>query len=259
LSNVIQVHSDATSAIVDILKKVKSKYEFPAKVGWWNRDDKNKEIQLKSSNIKNTTHLDSLFPLVTKIGNIAFTNKIDVYVDTGNTLAWVCNAISTVSARPRVFSSWNNTPMGYSLPAAIGACVSNLGVVKTVVCFIGDGGLSLCMSELALLNQHQLPVKVFVIENGGHNIQKQTIETWLSGRYAGVSVDDGLSMPNFEYFNDVFGFDTYVIRSEDQLDQIEQKLLDSKPYLFRVLVNEKLRSFPVVPYGKKLTDPICLR
>jgi len=45
-----------------------------------------------------------------------------VFVDTGGNLTWTCNGFR-VQQGQRLISAWNNTPMGYSLPAAIGAAL----------------------------------------------------------------------------------------------------------------------------------------
>ena len=47
--------------------------------------------------------------------------------------------------------------MGYGLPAAIGACISNNR--KTTVCIEGDGSLQQNIQELATVAYHKLPLK----------------------------------------------------------------------------------------------------
>ena len=115
-----------------------------------------------------------------------------VFVDTGGNLTWTCNGLR-IKRGQRLISAWNNTPMGYALPAAIGAAVAP--GTAGVTCITGDGGLMICMAELATLVRHNLPVKVLLFNNHGHGIQKQTLETWLDGRYVGVDGPSGLAFP----------------------------------------------------------------
>lgn len=54
--------------------------------------------------------------------------------------------------------------MACGLPYAIAAALAFPG--RQVVAFIGDGGLSMLMGELATITRYQLPIKIVVIKNG---------------------------------------------------------------------------------------------
>jgi thiamine pyrophosphate-dependent acetolactate synthase large subunit-like protein len=56
--------------------------------------------------------------------------------------------------------------LGYALPAAVGPAAGGLRTLA--VC--GDGGLLLGVGELATIVQHQLPVTVLVVDNGGYGM-----------------------------------------------------------------------------------------
>ena len=64
----------------------------------------------------------------------------------------------------RLFSNSGSASMGYDLPAAIGASVADPS--RTVICLAGDGSLQMNVQELATLAALNLPVKIFVLENG---------------------------------------------------------------------------------------------
>ena len=70
--------------------------------------------------------------------------------------------------------------MGYSLPASIGAYFASR---KPVTCIIGDGGIQMNIQELATIAKHNIPVKIFLINNNGYGIIQQTQDTWLQSRY----------------------------------------------------------------------------
>ena len=53
------------------------------------------------------------------------------------------------------------------------------------------------IQELATIQHHRLPVKVFVLNNGGYLTIKQTQELGFEGRYIGIDDDSGLSFPDF--------------------------------------------------------------
>tara|TARA_B100000886_G_C20425734_1_gene493890 strand:- start:2600 stop:4306 length:1707 start_codon:yes stop_codon:yes gene_type:complete len=179
-----------------------------------------------------------------------------IFIDTGNNLAWGCNILSTLKSICPIFSSWNNTPMGYALPGAIGF---SKGSNNSPICvLIGDGGLSLCLSEIAVVKTLNLPLMIIIVENGGHNIQKQTIETWLGGKFAGVNKESNLCLPDFENLGLFFGIESIVLDSENYEEAINsiKKWEAKKPIIIRIIIPEKARSFPIVPFGKKLSSPI---
>ena len=53
--------------------------------------------------------------------------------------------------------------MGYSIPAAMGAKLANPD--KQVVAVCGDGSFQMSMMELATMRQHNIPVKIIVMNN----------------------------------------------------------------------------------------------
>ena len=55
----------------------------------------------------------------------------------------------------------------------------------------------MCAEELATVARYDLPIKIFIFNNQGHGIQKQTIETWLDGRYEALDKKTGLFFPDF--------------------------------------------------------------
>lgn len=62
--------------------------------------------------------------------------------------------------------------LGYGLPAAIGAACagSEHGLPGRVVCIAGDGGFQYTAQELATLAQHQLPVKILLVNDSAYGV-----------------------------------------------------------------------------------------
>lgn len=80
----------------------------------------------------------------------------------------------------RVFTNCGLASMGWGLPAAVGACVGSGG--RRTVCIAGEGGLQMNIQEMATIMHHRLPVKLFVLNNGGYLTMKQTFELGFEGR-----------------------------------------------------------------------------
>jgi acetolactate synthase-1/2/3 large subunit len=173
-----------------------------------------------------------------------------IFVDTGGNLTWTCNGLR-VKERQRVISAWNFTPMGYALPAAIGGCFAASG--QSITCIIGDGGLQLCLGELATVVRHKLPIKIILFNNHSHGIQKQTLETWLNGNYAGVDPTSGLGLSDFSLVPRAMGLDARFISKTDEILSVLQGAYEtSGPVFINVEINPNQKLFPFVKSGDPL-------
>jgi acetolactate synthase-1/2/3 large subunit len=138
-----------------------------------------------------------------------------VVSDCGANLCWVYQ-----SYRPDdsfLFTAGGNSPMGYSLPAAIGAQLSN--PERPIYCFIGDGGLQMNIQELQTIAHYQLPIKIFIQNNLGYGIIKQFQDAYFEGRH--FATGQGYSVPDFAKIAEAFGIPYLAVTSEDQLEQLE--------------------------------------
>ena len=166
----------------------------------------------------------------------------DVIVsDTGCSLAWMMQAYPFKGER--FVHSFNQTPMGYGLPAAIGAAFAT---GRRVVLITGDGGLSVCATELATVARHCLPVKVVLFNNQGHAMCRQTQRQWLGGEYPSTSYEGGLACPNFRAVARAYGLGV----SHDL-----GSVLDAEgPALFEFRVSEEWGVEGQIKFGEPLAE-----
>lgn len=123
-----------------------------------------------------------------------WTKPDDVIVsDTGTSLGWMMQAFPFKGER--FLHAFNNTPMGYGLPAAVGAAFAG---APRVVLVTGDGGLAVNITELATVARHDLPIKIILFNNRGHAMCRQTQRMWLGGTYPSTSYEGGLATPDYE-------------------------------------------------------------
>ena len=125
--------------------------------------------------------------------------------DTGCALAWMMQAFEFKEGQ-RFLHPMNQTPMGYGLPAAIGA---HYATGKRVICVTGDGSIMMSIGELATIAGHNLPIKIMLLNNAGHAMCRQTQREWMGGTYPATSIDGGLTFPDFYETAKAFGF-TYA-------------------------------------------------
>ena len=138
-----------------------------------------------------------------------------VVSDCGANLCWVYQSYQADDSF--LFTAGGNSPMGYSLPAAIGAQLLN--PPKKVYCFIGDGGLQMNIQELQTIVQYNLPITVIIQNNAGYGIIKQFQDAYFGGRY--FATGEGYSIPSFEKISNAYGIPYKAINTEEELLKYE--------------------------------------
>jgi acetolactate synthase-1/2/3 large subunit len=138
-----------------------------------------------------------------------------VVSDCGANLCWVMQSFLPDSSY--VFSAFGNSPMGYSLPAAIGAQLANPD--KEVYCFIGDGGLQMNIQELQTIDHYNLPIKIVIQNNFGYGIIKQFQDSYFDSRYHGTGT--GYSIPNFSKIADAYNFEYLVVKDLKDIQNLD--------------------------------------
>ena len=117
-------------------------------------------------------------------------------------------------------------PMGWGLPAAVGACIAH-GKQQTI-CLSGEGGLMMNIQELATIMHHKLPIKLFIYNNGGYLTIKQTQQLGFNGRLMGSDEDSGISFPDFVKVAEAHGIPAIRLDSHQNLKENIQKFLEQE-------------------------------
>ncbi len=180
------------------------------------------------------------------------TGKDDVIIpDSSANLIWLMQ--SSNIREQKVFTALNHSPMGYSMPATIGAYLADK--TKNVICTIGDGSIQMNIQELATISHFNFPVKIFVISNNGYGLIRQTQDTWLGGRRVGVDPSSGLGMPNLIKIARAYGIKTFEINNHNEMSEKIDKVINSKfPVLCCVKVDEKQKVIPKLEFGRAIHD-----
>ncbi|AHF92819.1 acetolactate synthase [Opitutaceae bacterium TAV5] len=94
----------------------------------------------------------------------------------------------------RLFSNSGSASMGYDLPSAIGAAVA--APDRQTICLAGDGSIMMNLQELATIVHNRLPIKIFVLCNGGYQSIRATQQNFFN-RLVGEGPDSGVGFPDF--------------------------------------------------------------
>lgn len=133
----------------------------------------------------------------------------------------------------RLFNGMNHSPMGYSLPASVGAA---LATGRRVIVIIGDGSLMMNLHDLQTIADLNLAINIFVVNNGGYGMIRQTQDDWKE--YLIQDVGCSFNVPNIKRLASAFGL------------KYTEKLVD-KPSIFEI----KMKSTRITPkwkYGEEL-------
>lgn len=175
----------------------------------------------------------------------------DVLVaDTGCGLAWVMQAFRF---RGQAFvHAFNQTPMGYGLPAAVGAA---LATGRRVVLVTGDGGLAVNITEMATVARHKLPVKIVLLNNHGHAMCRQTQRQWLKGEYPATSYEGGLATPDYCRIARAYDITAWRCETSRDVEEYVQTLLcDRAAAMVEFVIPDDAGVAPQTRFGRSIED-----
>ena len=180
-------------------------------------------------------------------------NKNIIIPDASANLVWCFQSFKPQKGQ-KIFTSLNHSPMGYSIAAAIGAAVASRKQ-EEVIAIIGDGSVQMNIQEIENIKHYNLPIKIFIINNQGYGMVKQTIDTWLNKNYVGCDKKSGLSMPEFSRVFQAYGIKSVSIFKNSELNSKIKKVLGHRgPIMCDVKVSPNARIIPKLKPGYALHD-----
>ncbi|WP_047414752.1 biosynthetic-type acetolactate synthase large subunit [Cellulophaga sp. Hel_I_12] len=180
--------------------------------------------------------------------NIASNNNAIIVTDVGQHQMVACRYAKFNQTKSNVTSGGLGT-MGFALPAAIGA---KMGAEdREVVAIIGDGGYQMTIQELGVIFQHQVAVKIVVLNNDHLGMVRQWQELFFERRYASTV------MVNPDFVKIAEGYHIEAKRVSDRKDlksTVQAMMASNKPYFLEVKVEKEDNVFPMIPTGASVSD-----
>ena len=137
-----------------------------------------------------------------------------------------------------------HAPMGWGLPAAIGASCKGKKF-QDVICLTGEGGFQMNIQELATLMHNKIPIKIFIFNNGGYLTIKQTQQLGFKGRLMGSTKTSGLSFPDYEKIAKSHKLNYFIIKNQIRLNsKIKSILTVKKPLICEILMDPNEEQIP---------------
>ena len=181
-----------------------------------------------------------------------FSTADDVFV--GSSSGRTCG-ISHMAFRlkrgQRFVTSMGIGSMGWCVPSAIACCVAS-GKRRTLV-LEGDGSLQHNLQELALIRTYQLPIKLFVLNNGGYasiyGMQRNNFQCHFSG----CNPESGVCFPTLSEIAKLYSLRYHRIESDCEIATVlEQVMADDEPCLCELVAS---LNFDEIPKSMTIANP----
>ena len=138
-----------------------------------------------------------------------------------------------------------------------------------ILVLTGDGSIQMNLQELQTIVSHQLPIKIFVINNGGYRSIRQTQTNLFRGEpLVGIGVDSGmggvqdLSFPDMEKIAHAYGFPFIRAHHNEELhDAVAETLATDGPAICEIMVTLTQQFLPKsaakrLPDGSIISPPL---
>ena len=180
--------------------------------------------------------------------NKASNQKAVVVTDVGQHQMIACRYAKFKQSNSNITSGGLGT-MGFALPAAIGA--KQGAPEREVVAFIGDGGYQMTIQELGVIFEHQIAVKIVVLNNSHLGMVRQWQELFFDRRYASTPMTN----PDFIKIAEGYHIKAKQIKERKDLQgAVEEMIAHNGPYFLEVIVENEDNVFPMIPSGASVSD-----
>lgn len=193
----------------------------------------------------------NIYAFIKELSSKAEENQITVV---GNGSACVVGGHAyTIRRGQRFITNSAVASMGYDLPAAIGIAMADCS--KDIILITGDGSIQMNLQELQTIVHHQMPVKIFLINNGGYHSIRQTQKNFFGEPLVGVGEDSrDLSFPQMEKLAAAYGYPYVAIHHNGEIDHgIEAAFAKEGPVICEVFVSRD-QNFEPKSSAKRLAD-----
>jgi len=174
-------------------------------------------------------------------------NPCRIILDTGCTVAWSMQSW-LVSSGHMLFHDFNNTAMGWSIPATLASTLVPDSI--PTICLVGDGSLMMTIGDLASISLQRKPTLIFLMNNSGYSMIKQTQEQWFESRYFASDDRTGLAFPSFALLAQSFGFAYRKIQNTKEVSKvIQDESLFTTHTFVEVMIDPEARVVPQNRFG----------
>lgn len=225
----LSVCGNAKSILSDLICEFKNGgyIQNPEQTIWLKR-----AIDFKSQNRKNHKISEKLhsFEIIDAISDFTKDMMPVVCTEVGQHQLWTAQNFKFT--RPGQFiTSGGSGTMGFGLPAAIGVCAADKE--HPVICIAGDGSLQMNFHELATCVDYNLPVKLFVLNNGYLGMVRQLQQNFYESRFSETKI----SNPDFVKLAEAYGIKAMRVETREEIiPALRETFMAAAPVLVEFII-----------------------
>jgi acetolactate synthase-1/2/3 large subunit len=171
-----------------------------------------------------------------------------VTADIGQNQMWAAQTL-TMPQGSRFLTSGGLAPMGYAIPAAVGAAFAT-GGKKKIWAIAGDGGFHMSTQALMLISQYNLPVTVIVLNNESLGMITQFQELYFDSRFAATDKEGGYRVPDIGHMAASYGLNYQKVTQGGELPDL--MLYNG---IVEVFIPDKTKVYPKLEFDKPFNMP----
>lgn len=214
-----------------------------AQIGEW-REKKSLRYKQRTDEIMPQYAIERLYEL---------TKDKDTYITTevGQHQMWAAQFYKFKQPN-RLMTSGGLGTMGYGLPAAVGVQAAHPHAL--VIDIAGEASIQMTIQEITTAVQHDLPIKVFILNNQYMGMVRQWQELLHGERY---SHSYSHSLPDFVKLAEAYHCVGLRAQKPAELDDLIREMIETpKPVIFDCRVHQMANCFPMIPSGAAHNDMI---
>ncbi len=217
----LKFNNDISAFLKDINKKITKK--FIKKKTWIDKLTKLKNYLDEDQKYKKNKNFVNSFRFINSLSKVLSGNE-NIVTDMGTSFTCTMQSFKT-KKNQRLFTSSGIAAMGFGLPGIIGTFFADKK--KIPVCISGDGGLMFNLQEFQTVINYKIPLKLFIINNGGYLTMKLMQQKNFK-KFVGADDTSGLTLPDFLKVAKSFSFETIKLKNENNLHKNLKNILNSK-------------------------------
>jgi acetolactate synthase-1/2/3 large subunit len=173
-----------------------------------------------------------------------------ITLDVGQNQMWAAQSFRLKKGQ-RMLISGGMGAMGFALPAAMGVAKAAPGT--RVIAIAGDGGIQINIQDLDTIVQHQLPIKIIIMNNNCLGMVRQFQDMYFGGRQQSTVV--GYGCPDLCRIAEAYGIPAFTI-SDGVLagEVIGRAMALSGPVFVNVILEQGTCVNPKLVVNKPIED-----